>query len=280
MKKTIISILLLCNLIVFGTFLCSYKFESKIAEPPSLYIVEYSKGSKWDNTKEFDGQKFANHHSAHLQSLRKEGIIQFGARYSDKGIIFIAAMGMDNAKQIVNSDSAIINKMFTVTINELSVFYDYKAEQTASKKVKSGLPAGEAGKVTGIGGVFFKSKDAKALNAWYYNNLGLVPNDYGSMFEWRDSDDKTIAYTQWSPFSKKTKYFLPSKNDYMINYRVDNMEELLKKLKENKVTILDTIESYDYGKFLHILDCDSNKVELWEPIDGSFTKLYEGKTTK
>lgn len=273
MKKTIISTLLLCNLIVFGTFLCSYKFESKIAEPPFLYIVEYSKGSKWDNTKEFDGQKFANHHSAHLQSLRKQGIIQFGARYSDKGIIFIAAMGMDNAKQIVNSDSAIINKMFTATINELSVFYDYKAEQIASKKIKSG-------KVTGIGGVFFKSKDVKAINAWYYNNLGLVPNDYGSMFEWRDSDDKTIAYTQWSPFSKKTKYFLPSKNDYMINYRVDNMEELLKKLKENKVTILDTIESYDYGKFLHILDCDSNKVELWEPIDGSFTKLYEGKTTK
>lgn len=273
MKKNIFAILLLCNLIVFGTFLCSYKFESKIAEPPSVYIVEYSKGSKWDNTKEFDGQKFAKYHSAHLQSLRKQGIIQFGARYSDKGIIFIAAMGMDNAKQIVNSDSAVINKMFTATINELNVFYDYKTENTVS--IKSG-----AGKVTGIGGVFFKSKDTKALNAWYYNNLGLVPNDYGSIFEWRTSDEKNIAYTQWSPFSKKTKYFLPSKNDYMINYRVDNMGELLKKLKANNVTVLDTIESYDYGKFLHILDCDSNKVELWEPIDGSFTKLYEGKTTK
>ena len=273
MKKTIFSILLLCNLIIFGTFLCSYKFESKSAEPPTVYIVEYSKGSNWDNKKEFDGQKFANHHSAHLQSLRKQGIIQFGARYSDKGIIFIAAMGLENAKHIVNSDSAVIGQMFTATINELNVFYEYKTEQTTSTKIKSG-------KVTGIGGVFFKSKDTKALNNWYYNNLGLVPNDYGSMFEWRDSDDKTIAYTQWSPFSKKTKYFQPSKNDYMINYRVDNMEELLKKLKTNNVIVLDTIESYDYGKFLHILDCDSNKVELWEPIDGSFTKLYQGKTTK
>lgn len=273
MKRNLLSILLVCNLIAFGAFLCSYKFESKIAEPPTIYIVEYSKGSKWDNAKEFDGQKFANHHSSHLQSLRKQGIIQFGARYADKGIVFIAAMGLDNAKHIVNSDSAVINKMFTVTINELNVFYEYKTEQTASTKIKSG-------KVTGIGGVFFKSKDAKSLNTWYYNNLGLMPNDYGSMFEWRESDNKTIAYTQWSPFSSKTKYFQPSPKDFMINYRVDNLEELLKKLKANKVTVLDTIETYDYGKFLHILDCDSNKVELWEPIDGSFTKLYDGKTTK
>ena len=79
---------------------------------------------------------------------------------------------------------------------------------------------------------------------------------------------------------EKRKYFEPSKKEFMINYRVDNMEALLKKLKANKVIIVDTIETYEYGKFLHILDCDSNKVELWEPVDGSFTKLYEGKTTK
>lgn len=273
MKKGIISILLISNLIIFGAFLCSYKFESKIAEPPTVYIVEYSKGSTWDEKKDFYTQKYGKHHSDYLQSLRKQGIIQFGARYADKGIVFIAAMGLDNAKHIVNSDSAVIGKMFTATINELNVFYEYKTEQTVSSKIKSG-------KVTGIGGVFFKSKDVKALNTWYYNNLGLAINDYGSMFEWRDSDDKTIAYTQWSPFSSKTKYFQPSKKDFMINYRVDNLEGLLKKMKANNVTILDTIETYDYGKFLHILDCDSNKVELWEPIDGSFTKLYEGKTTK
>lgn len=280
MKKTILSILLLCNLIFFGIFLCSYKFESKIAEPPSLYIVEYSKGSKWDSTKEFDGQKFANHHSLHLQNLRKQKIIQFGARYSDKGIIFISAMSLENAKNIINSDSAVINKMFSTTINDLNVFYDYQSEKTGTANVSQGQPAEQVGKVTGIGGIFFKSKDRKALNAWYYSNLGLAPNDYGSLFEWRGSEDKNIAYTQWSPFSNKTKYFEPSKKDYMINYRIDNMEALFRKLNENKVTIVDTIESYDYGKFLHILDCDSNKIELWEPIDASFKKLYEGKTTK
>lgn len=274
MKKNLFSILLLCNLIVFGTFLCSYKMESKtIANPPTVYIVEYSKGSTWDSKKDFEAQKYSKHHSDYLQGLRKQGIIQFGARYADKGIVFISAMGLDNAKNIVNSDSAIIGKMFAATINELNLFYEYKTDYTTSAKIKSG-------KVTGIGGVFFKSKDPKSLNVWYYNNLELAPNDYGSMFEWRNSDDKTIAYTQWSPFSKKTNYFEPSKSEYMINYRVDNMEELLKKLKANKVTILDTIETYEYGKFLHILDCDSNKVELWEPVDVSFTKLYEGKTTK
>ena len=151
MKKNLFSILLLCNLIVFGTFLCSYKFESKTANPPTVYIVEYNKGSTWDSQKEFEGQKFSKHHSDYLQGLRKQGIIQFGARYADKGIVFIAAMGLDNAKNIVNSDSAIIGKMFTATINELNVFYEYKTDNTASAKVKSG-------KVTGIGGVFFKAK--------------------------------------------------------------------------------------------------------------------------
>lgn len=273
MKKTIFSILLLCNIIIFGFVFSSYKFENKISEPPSMYIVEYTKGSNWESSKDFSEQKYAKQHSEHLQTLRKQGIIHFGARYSDKGIIFIAVMGLDNAKSIVNSDEAVVNKMFTATINDLNVFYEYKTENNTSARAKSG-------KVIGVGGIFFKSKSPKALNAWYYNNLGLVPNDYGSMFEWRNSDDKSIAYTQWSPFSNKTNYFEPSKKEFMINYRVDNMDMLYKKLKANNVIITDTIETYDYGKFLHILDCDSNKVELWEPIDGSFTKLYEGKTTK
>lgn len=273
MKKNIFSILLLCNIILFGFLFSSYKFEPKTAELPTLFIVEYSKGSKWDSKNNFSGQKYAAHHSSHLQSLRAQGIIQFGGRYADKGIIFIAAMGLDNAKHIVNSDSSIINKMFSATINELNVFYEYKTGNKTSAKTSSG-------KVTGIGGIFFKSKDPKSLNTWYYNNLGLAPNEYGSMFEWRNSDDNSIAYTQWSPFSKNTNYFEPSKKEYMINYRVDNLEKLLKKLKANNVIVVDTIETYDYGKFLHILDCDSNKIELWEPIDGSFTKLYEGKTTK
>jgi predicted enzyme related to lactoylglutathione lyase/uncharacterized protein YciI len=273
MKKNILSILLAANLIVFSIFFCSWKFEKKkTAEPPSLYMVEYSKGSKWDEKKEFEEQKHSQQHSMHLQKLRKEGIIHFGGRYADKGIIFIAAMSLENAKQIVNSDSAVIGKIFNASVNDLDVFYEYRAGAAVAEEA--------SGKVTGIGGIFFKSKDVKAANSWYYDNLGLVPNDYGSMFEWRTSDHRNIAYTQWSTFSAKTKYFAPSKKDFMINYRVDNLEMLYKKLKANKVIICDTIESYEYGKFLHIMDCDSNKIELWEAVDASFTKLYDGKTTK
>lgn len=272
MKKNMLSILLLLNLIIFGSFLSSYITENKIAEPPALFIVEYSVGSNWDSKKDFNDQKYANQHSKHMVDLRTQGILCFGARYADKGIVFIAAKDLENAKQIVNADSAIINKMFNATINDLDVFYKFKQESTPS-------PIGE-GKVTGIGGIFFKSNNSKILNNWYYDNLGLIPNESGSMFEWRNSETDFISYTQWSPFSKKTNYFNPSKKDFMINYRVDNMNELLKKLKANKVVVLDTIESYEYGKFLHILDCDSNKIELWEPIDGPFMKLYEGKTTK
>ena len=134
MKKNIFSISLFCNIIFLGLLLSSYKFESAHAEPPTIYIVEYSKGSSWDTKKEFNDQKYSKHHSDYLQSLRKQGVIQFGARYADKGIAFIAAMGMENAKHIVNSDSAVINKLFAISIHELNVFYEYNSEKTSSLK--------------------------------------------------------------------------------------------------------------------------------------------------
>jgi len=77
-----------------------------------------------------------------------------------------------------------------------------------------------------------------------------------------------------------TTYFEPSKREFMVNYRVENIEELVADLKSNWVTILDEITSYEYGKFVHIMDPDGNNIELWEPIDSSFTQLNEGKTTK
>jgi len=101
------------------------------------------------------------------------------------------------------------------------------------------------------------------------------------MFEFRLADKpEETGYLQWSPISNNTTYFLPSQKEFMINYRVENLEELIEKLKINGVTILDTIESYDYGKFVHILDPEGNKIELWEPVDNVFTELYQGETTK
>lgn len=139
-------------------------------------------------------------------------------------------------------------------------------------------------KVTGIGGIFFKCKDPKKMREWYATNLGLNTNAYGAVFEWRQGADTTKkGFTQWSPFKETTKYFEPSTKDFMINYRVDNMEELIDQLKKGGVIIVDKIETAEYGKFVHIMDTEGNKIELWEPNDIEFEKLGEkigAKTTK
>ena len=124
------------------------------------------------------------------------------------------------------------------------------------------------GKVTGIGGVFFKCNDPKEIKKWYRDNLGLNTDEYGAMFKSRDANNPDReTYLQWSPFPDDTKYFKPSEKDFMINYRVENIESLIEQLKSAGVKILDDLETYDYGKFIHILDLEGNKIELWEPID-------------
>jgi len=136
-------------------------------------------------------------------------------------------------------------------------------------------------KVTGIGGIFFKCKNPESIREWYNKNLGLVTNEYGSLFEFRMSDKpEEKGYLQWSPFEEKTTYFKPSEKEFMINYRVENLEELVEEMRAAGVEILDEIETYEYGKFVHILDPENNKIELWEPVDTVFTKMYDGKTTK
>jgi predicted enzyme related to lactoylglutathione lyase len=135
-------------------------------------------------------------------------------------------------------------------------------------------------KVTGIGGVFFRSKNPKEARDWYSKNLGLAVNEYGSSFEFRNAHrPDEINYLQWSPFDENTEYFNPSKKEFMINYRVQNIEGLVKKLQENGVTVVDEIEEFEYGKFVHIMDHEGNKIELWEPIDKVFTDMG-GETTK
>ncbi|MFT4781557.1 MAG: putative enzyme related to lactoylglutathione lyase [Psychroserpens sp.] len=126
-------------------------------------------------------------------------------------------------------------------------------------------------RVTGIGGIFFKSKDPKALKDWYSKYLGFNTDDYGSTFWWKDKEGNECS-TQWSPFKNDAKYFEPSKKEFMFNYRVENLKELLVTLKEEGVTILGEMEAHSYGKFGWILDNEGNKIELWEPIEQVFKK--------
>ncbi|MCF2220937.1 VOC family protein [Chryseobacterium sp. PS-8] len=121
-------------------------------------------------------------------------------------------------------------------------------------------------RATGIGGIFFKCKDPKALKEWYTTHLGVDVNEYGATFEWKEAaESNPKGSLTWSPSPETTKYFEPSTRDFMINYTVDNLEALVEELKKENVEILDEIAVYDFGKFVHILDLEGNKVELWEP---------------
>lgn len=121
-------------------------------------------------------------------------------------------------------------------------------------------------RVTGIGGIFFKSQNPAALYEWYEKHLGIkqdVPGQ-GAMFRWRDDGDPE-GMTVWSLFPQDTKYFDPSKSAFMVNYRVDNLDELLKTLAAEGVQIDPKREDYEYGRFAWITDPEGNRVELWEP---------------
>lgn len=122
-------------------------------------------------------------------------------------------------------------------------------------------------RVTGIGGVFFKAKDAKALTKWYHTHLGITPDEGGgSSFFWRDTQDASrVGRTVWSVFPGDTSYFTPSASPFMINFRVDDLDRVLTHLRDEGVQVLDTLDDDPNGRFAWILDPEGNKIELWEP---------------
>ena len=122
-------------------------------------------------------------------------------------------------------------------------------------------------RVTGLGGIFFKSTDPEATKQWYSKHLNIESGDHGTLFKWRHHDDPDKeGNTAWSLFPEDTGYFKPGTKEFMINYRVENLEELIKILKEEGVEVVGEIEEYPYGKFGWIMDPEGNKIELWEPI--------------
>lgn len=125
-------------------------------------------------------------------------------------------------------------------------------------------------RVTGLGGLFFKAKDPSAMYAWYEKHLGVKnePHGGGAMFHWRDADDPEKAgVTVWSIFPSSTKYLGAEQQTFMTNFRVENLAELLKALREEGVTIDPKVDESEYGKFAWITDPEGNRIELWEPPD-------------
>lgn len=126
-------------------------------------------------------------------------------------------------------------------------------------------------RVTGIGGVFFKArKDRKALAAWYREHLGIPLEDFGgAIFKWPDDKAEDRGITVWHVAEPDSGWFSPSEAAFMINYRVDDLGELIAGLKRSGIDILKGPESDENGKFAWIMDPDGNKVELWEPMISS-----------
>lgn len=133
-------------------------------------------------------------------------------------------------------------------------------------------------KVTGIGGIFLKFKDPVAMRTWYQEVLGLTTNDYGVLFRFNMAGQRE-GYLQLGTFEEETSYFGEASQRAMINFRVDNMEEMIGVLKKHGVQLLNEVEVYEYGKFLHIADPEGNRIELWEPVDQSFTDSKEAYTS-
>ncbi len=133
-------------------------------------------------------------------------------------------------------------------------------------------------RATGIGGIFFKVADPEKTRQWYKDHLQLGTDDYGSNFEWRQADEGTAkGFTQWSPFKQSSDYFA---GQFMINYRVTNLEALVEELRAKGVEIVDQIDSQEIGKFVHIIDGDGTRVELWEAFDDEYDKMVGDGRTK
>lgn len=125
-------------------------------------------------------------------------------------------------------------------------------------------------RVTGIGGIFFKSKDPKALTQWYSTHLGLNVEDWGGVvFNWATEDNPTgTGTTIWSPFGDDTTYFEPSTASFMMNFRVEDLDAVLTALRDEGCDVDEKVEESEFGKFGWVMDPDGNRLELWQPPAG------------
>ena len=121
-------------------------------------------------------------------------------------------------------------------------------------------------RVTGLGGVFLKCSDPEAMYKWYEEHLGIAREHGVASFNWREANDpEKTGTTLWALFPDNTKYFEPSRSPFMLNFRVENLEQVLAALRAEGVQVDDKVEAHEYGKFGWIMDPEGNRIELWEP---------------
>ena len=135
--------------------------------------------------------------------------------------------------------------------------------------------------VHAVGGIFFRCEDPEATREWYRRHLGVQSDEYGSAFTWRrDSAPDQRGFLQWSPFGEDTDYFGSPDQQFMVNYRVDDLDGLLETLRADGVQIAGEIEEMEFGRFVHIGDNDGRRLELWEPIDAAYDDGVTARTER
>jgi len=241
-----------------------------------------------------DGMVFIDAQDKRITGLEenKKAWEQYFAKFPDYTVEQVTAMQENNTISITGYASgsfggkgdstssfkiplSILSKVLDGKISEWRVFSDTKIPheiiQKNAQRDTTDL------KVQGFGGVFFKAKDSKVLRDWYDKHLGTDFSSGSAYFKWRNRDNQEqIGSTSFGIFKETTDYYAPSTKPFMFNFRVNNLEALLTKLKSDGVQQVGEIDPYDYGKFAWIMDPEGNKIELWEPVD-DVLEAYESK---
>ena len=181
----------------------------------------------------------------------------------------LKAESLAGAMSIVQQDSAVTFRTFQVSVYPFDIQYPgYVGNSEKDSKEEAG--------VIGLGGFFFKSEDPEKLRKWYSDHLGIDGAEQGTSFEWRKVDDPNEpGFTVWHAFGKTDDYFDIGTQEYMINYRVNDLNALLAELRKKQVTIVGGPETYEYGTFAWILDLEGRKIELWQADDKVYDRITE-----
>lgn len=238
------------------------------AQPASnspWFAMIYRKGANWDNSKEVAKQAYFSAHVQHLSKLEKEGRIPIGGRFSDKGFMLLKAGSMEAAQAVIKQDLSVTNGVFTVELHPFSPFY----YGCIGKEVD---PGPTNAKVTGLGGIFFKTIDADRLTAWYQEHLGIPTEMQSATFEWKKANgDPSPGFTAWHPYDSADSHLSISDQPFMITYRVRDLPSLLARLRASGIEIVSELEN-SLGKFARTRDVDGNLIELWEPNDVQYSQ--------